>query len=115
MSAPFSMPMSRISDISVQLTVELGSTRMPLRDVLALAEESVVLLEKLVDEPVELLANGTPVARGEVVADRNRFGIRIIELIGDGEEGDGGSAQPSPSAPDMGAPEEPRMPGGGQF
>ncbi|WP_375289045.1 flagellar motor switch protein FliN [Qipengyuania sp.] len=100
MTAPFSLPMSRINDISVQLTVELGSTRMPLREVLALSEESVILLEKLVDEPVELLANGTPVARGEVVADRNRFGIRIIELIGDGDSADA-----------LPAPEEPRVPG----
>lgn len=100
MTAPFSLPMSRINDISVQLTVELGSTRMPLREMLALSEESVILLEKLVDEPVELLANGTPVARGEVVADRNRFGIRIIELIGEGDSDDA-----------MPAPEEPRVPG----
>lgn len=75
---------ARLHDITVQLTVELGSARMPLRDVLALGEDSVVLLDRMVDEPVTLLVNGTPVAHGEVVADRNRFGIRILELLGDG-------------------------------
>lgn len=92
MNAFASGPFARINDISVQLTVELGTTRMALRDVLALAEDEVVVLDRLTDEPVDLLVNGTPVARGEVVADRNRFGIRILELIGDNGAGAGTAA-----------------------
>lgn len=84
MTIPLPEGLARIHDISVQLTVVLGTARMPLRDVLALGEDSVVLLDRLVDEPVTLLVNGTPVARGEVVADRNRFGVRVLELVGDG-------------------------------
>lgn len=87
MNAVAANPFARIHDISVRMTVELGSTKMSLRDVLALAEDEVVVLDRLVDEPVDLLVNGTPVARGEVVSDRNRFGIRILELIGDGKGG----------------------------
>lgn len=83
MNMPLGGPLARINDITVQLSVELGTTRMPLRDVLALAEDEVVVLDRLIDEPVELLVNGTPVARGEVVSDRNRFGIRILEMIGE--------------------------------
>ena len=75
-------PFARINDIAVRLTVELGSTRMSLREVLALAEDEVVVLDRLVDEPVDLLVNGTLVARGEVVSDNNRFGIRILDLVG---------------------------------
>ncbi|MXP27645.1 flagellar motor switch protein FliN [Porphyrobacter algicida] len=75
-------PFARINDIAVQLTVELGSARMSLREVMALAEDEVVVLDRLVDEPVDLLVNGTLVARGEVVSDKNRFGIRILDLVG---------------------------------
>lgn len=70
-----------IQDIDVRLTVELGRTSMRLRDVLALGEESVVTLDRLTDEPLDVLVNGKLIARGEVVAEGNRFGLRIIELV----------------------------------
>jgi flagellar motor switch protein FliN len=73
-----------IQDIDVRLTVELGRTDMALRDVLALSEESVVMLDRLVDEPLDVKVNGKLIARGEVVAEGNRFGLRIIELVGVG-------------------------------
>ncbi|HEY6816321.1 MAG TPA: flagellar motor switch protein FliN [Croceibacterium sp.] len=71
-----------IQDIDVRLTVELGRTDMHLRDVLALAEESVVMLDRLIDEPLDVKVNGKLIARGEVVAEGNRFGLRILELVG---------------------------------
>ena len=71
-----------IQDIDVRLTVELGRTDMLLRDVLALGEESVVMLDRLIDEPLDVKVNGKLIARGEVVADGIRFGLRILELVG---------------------------------
>lgn len=71
-----------IQDIDVHLTVELGRTRMPLREVLGLGEGSVVTLDRLVDEPLDILVNGKLIARGEVVAEGSRFGLRILELVG---------------------------------
>ena len=71
-----------IQDIDVRLTVELGRVDMALRDVLALGEESVVMLDRLTDEPLDVKVNGKLIARGEVVAEGNRFGLRIIEMVG---------------------------------
>ncbi len=72
-----------IQDIDVRLTVELGRAQMSLREVLDLAEESVVMLDRLTDEPLDVLVNGKLIAKGEVVAEGNRFGLRILELVGD--------------------------------
>ena len=72
-----------IQDIDVRLTVELGRAQMNLREVLDLAEESVVMLDRLTDEPLDVLVNGKLIAKGEVVAEGNRFGLRILELAGD--------------------------------
>ena len=72
-----------LKDVSVRLTVELGRTRMTLQEVLALAEESVVMLDRLTDELLDVMVNGKPIAKGEVVADGNRFALRIVELLGD--------------------------------
>ena len=71
-----------IQDIDVRLTVELGRTQMRLREVLDLGEESVVMLDRLIDEPFDVMVNGKLIARGEVVAEGNRFGLRILELVG---------------------------------
>jgi flagellar motor switch protein FliN/FliY len=80
-----------LKDVDVRLTVELGRTEMKLKDVLALTEESVVLLDKLTDQLLDVLVNGKLIARGEVVAQGERFGMRIVELVGqDGQfEGKG--------------------------
>lgn len=72
-----------IHDIDVRLTVELGRAEMNLGKVLELAEESVVMLDRLTDEPLDVLVNGKLIAKGEVVAEGNRFGLRILELAGD--------------------------------
>ncbi len=80
-----------LKDVDVRLTVELGRTEMKLKDVLSLTEESVVLLDKLTDQLLDVLVNGKLIARGEVVAQGERFGLRIVELVGqDGQlEGKG--------------------------
>jgi flagellar motor switch protein FliN/FliY len=70
-----------VLDVPVNLTVELGSCLMPMRDVLQLDVGSVVQLDKIADEPVQLSVNRKLVARGEVVVVENRFGIKITELI----------------------------------
>ena len=71
-----------ILDVPVKLTVELGSCQMTMREVLELAVGSVVQLDKVADEPVQLSVNRKLVARGEVVVVENQFGIKIIELLG---------------------------------
>ncbi|MFC4254883.1 flagellar motor switch protein FliN [Altererythrobacter xixiisoli] len=71
-----------IQDIDVHLTVELGRTKMRLRDVLSLGEDSVVMLDRLTDEPLDVLINGKLIGRGEVIAQGSRFALRILELVG---------------------------------
>ena len=73
-----------IHNIDVRLTVELGRAQMRLREVLELAEDSVVMLDRLIDEPLDVMVNGKLIARGEVIAEGNRFALRIIELAGNG-------------------------------
>ncbi|MEL0209335.1 MAG: flagellar motor switch protein FliN [Novosphingobium sp.] len=71
-----------LKDVDVRLTVELGRTSMTLKDVLGLTEESVVMLDRLTDELLDVMVNGKLIARGEVVAQGDRFGLRIVELAG---------------------------------
>jgi flagellar motor switch protein FliN/FliY len=81
MNPPGSPNLDIVLDVPVKLTVELGSCLMPMRDVLQLNISSVVQLDKIADEPVQLSVNGKFVARGEVVVVENRFGIKITELV----------------------------------
>lgn len=71
-----------LREVDVRLSVELGRTEMKLKDVLALSEDSVVMLDRLTDELLDVLVNGTLIARGEIVAEGNRFGLRIVEMAG---------------------------------
>ena len=87
---------ARFGDVAVRLSVELGRTEMPLRDVLMLGEGSTVSLDRLTDELLDVTANGRVIARGEVVAERGRFALRIVSLVG--EDG-----QDVPSAPGVDA------------
>ena len=73
--------MGLVLDIGVELTVELGRTRMPIRDVLALGPGAVLALDTLAGEPVNLLVNGTLIARGDVVVVDGNYGVRVIELV----------------------------------
>lgn len=70
-----------ILDVPLQVTVELGRTRMQIRDVLELGKGSVIELDKLAGEPVDLLVNGKLIARGEVVVIDENFGIRVTDIV----------------------------------
>ena len=70
-----------IMDIPVKLTVELGRTRLTIKQLLELAQGSVVELEGLAGEPMDILINGYLIAQGEVVVVEDRYGIRITEII----------------------------------
>ena len=71
-----------LADVELTVTVELGRIRLPLRELLRLQEGSVVELDRLAGAPVDVLANGTPVARGDVVVVGDELGVRISELLG---------------------------------
>jgi flagellar motor switch protein FliN/FliY len=70
-----------ILDIPVQLTVELGRTKVPIRHILQLAQGSVVELDGLSGEPMDVLVNGCLIAQGEVVVVNEKFGIRLTDII----------------------------------
>ncbi len=70
-----------ILDIPVNLTVELGRTKISIRNLLQLAHGSVVELEGLAGEPMDVLVNGTLIAQGEVVVVNDKFGIRLTDVI----------------------------------
>jgi flagellar motor switch protein FliN/FliY len=70
-----------LMDVSLQLTVELGRTRMTVRQVLELAHGSVVELDRLAGEAVDIFINDHKLARGEVVVVDDKFGVRITEMI----------------------------------
>ena len=78
-----------LKDVDVRLSVELGRTEMKLKDVLGLGEESVVMLDRLTDELLDVMVNGKLIARGEIVAEAGRFGLRIVELVGTTPESEG--------------------------
>ncbi|MCX7779279.1 MAG: flagellar motor switch phosphatase FliY [Negativicutes bacterium] len=72
---------SLIMDVPLQVTVELGRTRKLIRDILELAPGSIVELDKLAGEPVDILVNGKLIAKGEVVVIDENFGVRITEIL----------------------------------
>ena len=68
-------------DIPLEISVELGRTRMLIKDLLQLGQGSVVELEKLAGEPMEILINRKLVARGEVVVVNEKFGVRLTDIV----------------------------------
>ena len=70
-----------ILDIPVQMTVELGRTKITIKNLLQLAHGSVVELEAMAGEPMNVLVNGTLIAQGEVVVVNDKFGIRLTDII----------------------------------
>ena len=70
-----------IMDIPVRITVELGRTKISIRNLLQLAHGSVVELDGLAGEPMDVLVNGTLIAQGEVVVVNEKFGIRLTDII----------------------------------
>ena len=78
----------RLSDVPMELSVEIGRTRMTVGETLDLRIGSIVTLDRLAGEPVDLLVNGTPIARGEVVVVDEQFGLRVTKIV----DGDAGAA-----------------------
>ena len=70
-----------VMDIPVQLTVQLGRARLPIRDILQLAQGSVVELDGLAGEPLDVYVNGCLIAQGEVVVVNEKFGIRLTDIV----------------------------------
>jgi flagellar motor switch protein FliN/FliY len=85
--------LERLFDVPVELAVEIGRTHMTIRETLALGPGSIVTLNRLAGEPVDLLVNGKPIARGEVVVLDEEFGLRVTEVLVTG------AAPPSGAAP----------------
>lgn len=82
MSAGSDANLGIIMDVPMQVTVELGRTRKLIRDILELTPGSVIELDKLAGEPVDVLVNGKLIAKGEVVVIDENFGVRITEIVG---------------------------------
>lgn len=77
---PAAGDMALLMDVPLQVTVELGRTRMRIREVLDLAPGSIIELDRIAGEPVDVLVNGKQIARGEVVVINEEFGVRITEV-----------------------------------
>ncbi|MEM9385977.1 MAG: flagellar motor switch protein FliN [Pseudomonadota bacterium] len=84
-NGPGDLKLEMILDVPVTLTVEVGRTRLSLRELLKLNRGSVVELDQLVTQPMSLLVNDTLVAQGEPVMVNERFGIRLTDVVSAGE------------------------------
>jgi flagellar motor switch protein FliN len=73
--------LSLVLDVPVEAAVEIGRTTMTIRETLAIAPGSIIALNRLAGEPVDLLVNGKRIARGEVVAIDEEFGLRVTEVL----------------------------------
>ncbi len=78
---PVEEKLELVMDIPVTLSVELGRTKIQIRELLQLAQGSVVDLDRLAGEPMDVLVNGFLIARGEVVLVNDKFGIRLTDII----------------------------------
>jgi flagellar motor switch protein FliN/FliY len=92
----------RLSDVPIDLTVEIGRTRLTVGETLELRQGSILTLNRMAGEPVDLLVNGTPIARGEVVVIDEQFGVRITDVVGQPPT----AATPPPAAPQPEPPAE---------
>lgn len=70
-----------LENIEVQLSVEVGNTEIKIRDLLRLNEGSVIELDRLAGDPLDILVNGTMIAKGEIVMVGERFGVRFTEIV----------------------------------
>jgi flagellar motor switch protein FliN len=86
--APQMKNLDFIMDIPLQLTVELGRTKLLVKDVLQLNQGSVVELTKLAGEPLDVFVNSKLVARGEAVVVNDKFGIRLLDIVSPNERVD---------------------------
>jgi flagellar motor switch protein FliN/FliY len=78
-----------LMDVSLQVSVEVGRARMTINDLLQMGAGSVVELEKLAGEPLDIFINGKPVARGEAVIVNEKFGVRLTDIISPEERVEG--------------------------
>ncbi|MEY4670059.1 MAG: hypothetical protein RL518_2758 [Pseudomonadota bacterium] len=78
-----------LMDVSLQVSVEVGRARMTINDLLQMGAGSVVELEKLAGEPLDIFINGKPVARGEAVIVNDKFGVRLTDIISPEERVEG--------------------------
>ena len=74
-----------ILDIPVRISMEVGATKIPIRNLLQLNQGSVVELDRLAGEPLDVLVNGTLIAHGEVVMVNDKFGIRLTDVVSQSE------------------------------
>ena len=79
------MNLDVILDVPVQLSLEVGRARIPIRNLLQLNQGSVIELERLAGEPLDVYVNGTLIAQGEVVVVNERFGVRLTDVISPAE------------------------------
>jgi flagellar motor switch protein FliN len=91
-SVPGMADLRRLSDVPIDLTVEIGRTRMTVGETLDLRQGSIVTLNRMAGEPVDLLVNGTPIARGEVVVIDEQFGLRVTDVLGGAAAGEAAKA-----------------------
>jgi flagellar motor switch protein FliN/FliY len=107
--------LERLYEVPVELAVEIGRTHMTIRETLALGPGSIVTLNRLAGEPVDLLVNGKPIARGEVVVIDEEFGLRVTEVVTSPGEGggsrDAGASSGSPAAGVKGETQITEVPG----
>jgi len=71
----------QLAGIEVTLTVEIGSHRLPLKDLLSIDPGQLFALDRMTSEPVSILVNGKPFAQGEIVAIGDRFGVRLLDIV----------------------------------
>jgi flagellar motor switch protein FliN len=80
-SAALDGDLALVLEVPVELAVEIGRTKMTVRETLAIAPGSIIALDRMAGEPVDLLVNGKRIARGEVVAIDEEFGLRVTEVV----------------------------------
>ena len=95
----------RLAQVRVELSVEIGRTRMSLGEAMALGPGSVIALDRMADQPVDLLVNGKLVARGEVVVIDSEYGLRVTEVVGAEAQVPDPSAAPAPAPQAVPQPE----------
>jgi flagellar motor switch protein FliN/FliY len=93
----------RLSAVPVDLSVEIGRSRMTVGETLELRPGSIITLNRMAGEPVDLLVNGTSIARGEVVVIDEQFGLRVTEVLGQSPAGDSSGASAAEGGHDAGA------------
>ena len=83
---------SLLMDVYMEMTVQLGRTKMPIKQILGIGEGTIIELDKLAGEPVDILVNQKLIAKGEVVVIDENFGVRVTEIISTGMDRLGGMA-----------------------